>query len=86
MWASPSEIKENAASLKKFYTFLHKVGEIEEKDLKELIKTIKEEIPHWLATMDRYDDPEVMGSDLAFGHLILTIFSFYKIQMPECQA
>lgn len=59
MWASPAAIKENAASLKKFYTFLHEVGEIEEKDLKEMNKTIKEEMPDWVATMDRYDDPEV---------------------------
>jgi hypothetical protein len=29
------------------------------KDLKEMNKTIKEEMPDWVATMDRYDDPEV---------------------------
>ncbi len=59
MWASPAAIKENAASLKKFYTFLFELGEIDDKELKELTKTIKEEMPDWIATMDRYDDPEV---------------------------
>jgi hypothetical protein len=59
MWASPAAIKENGASLKKFYTFLLELGEIEEKDLTELTTTIKEEMPDWIATMKRYDDPEM---------------------------
>ena len=59
MWASPAEIKANAASLKKFYTFLQKSGTIEEKELEDITKTIKEEMPDWIATIKRYDDPDI---------------------------
>lgn len=59
MWASPAAIKENAASLKKFYAFLFELGKIDDKKLKELTKTIKEEMPDWIATMNRYDDTEI---------------------------
>ena len=59
MWASKSTIKANAASLKKFYTFLLEKGLIEKDDLQELKETIKEEMSEWLATLDRYDDPSI---------------------------
>ena len=59
MWASKSSIKANAASLKKFYTFLLEKGLIEKDDLQELKETIKEEMSEWLATLDRYDDPSI---------------------------
>jgi len=59
MWASPASIKQNAASLKKFYTFMHGQGHIDADDLQYLKKTIKEEMPEWLATVERYDDPEI---------------------------
>jgi site-specific recombinase XerD len=57
MWASQASIKRNAASLKKFYTFLLEKGFIGDEDLNELKETIKEEMPEWLATLKRYDDP-----------------------------
>ncbi len=56
MWASPSSIRQSAASLKKFYTFMCERGDIDADDLEELKETIKEEMPEWLATMGRYDD------------------------------
>ncbi len=59
MWASQSSIKGNATSLKKFYTFLYEKGLIEKEDLDNLKDTIKEGMPEWLATLDRYDDPSV---------------------------
>ncbi len=59
MWAGPSAIRENAASLKKFYTFMQEAGQIPADDLQELKETIKEEMPDWLGTMDRYDDPDI---------------------------
>ena len=59
MWASKSSIKGNATSLKKFYTFLYGRGLIEKDDLDELKETIKEGMPDWLATLDRYDDPSI---------------------------
>ena len=59
MWASQSSIKNNATSLKKFYSFLYEKGLIEKDDLDDLKETIKEGMPEWLATLDRYDDPSV---------------------------
>ncbi|MDD2466053.1 MAG: hypothetical protein PHI97_18805 [Desulfobulbus sp.] len=59
MWASRSSIKSYATSLKKFYTFLHKNGMIEKDDLDALKETIKQDMPEWLATLDRYDDPSI---------------------------
>lgn len=59
MWASQSSIKYNATSLKKFYLFLYKKGVIEKDDLDNLKETIKEGMPEWLATLNRYDDLSV---------------------------
>jgi site-specific recombinase XerD len=59
MWASKSSIKSNATSLKKFYTFMHEKGLIEKEELTELKQEIKEDMPEWLETLDRYDDPSV---------------------------
>jgi len=59
MWASQSSIKSNATSLKKFYTFMHEKGLIDKQDLSDLKETIKEEMPGWLATLERYDDPSI---------------------------
>ncbi len=59
MWASKSSIKGYATSLKKFYTFMHEKGLIDKEDLTDLKQTIKEDMPEWLATLDRYDDPSV---------------------------
>ena len=59
MWASASSIKSNPASLKKFYTFLHERGLVDKDDLDYLKESIKEEMPEWLATLERYDDPSI---------------------------
>jgi hypothetical protein len=59
MWSSPAQIKSNAASLKKFYTFMHEKKRVSKSDLDELKQTIKEEMPEWIATMNRYDDPSI---------------------------
>jgi hypothetical protein len=59
MWSSASSIKSNAASLKKFYTFLHERGLVSQDDLDSLKETVKEEMPEWLATLARYDDPSI---------------------------
>jgi hypothetical protein len=67
MWASPASIKSNAASLKKFYTFLHQRGLVEKEDLEMLKATIKEEMPEWLATVDRYDDPSITDMEDVWG-------------------
>lgn len=59
LWANRSAIRSYAATLKKFYTFMFEKGEVEKEDLDELKQDIKEGMPEWLATVDRYDDPAV---------------------------
>lgn len=59
MWANQSNIKGNAASLKKFYTFMHEKGLIDKEDLIDLKQTIKEYMPEWLATLRRFDDQSI---------------------------
>lgn len=67
MWASRSSIRSNAASLKKFYTFLFEKGLVGKEDLDDLKTTIKEGMPEWLATMDRYDDVSIENMDDVWG-------------------
>jgi site-specific recombinase XerD len=67
MWASASSIKSNAASLKKFYTFLHDRGAVSQDDLDSLEETIKEEMPEWLATLARYNDPSITDMGEVWG-------------------
>jgi hypothetical protein len=59
MWASRASIKANAASLKKFYTFMLEKGKVDQEALDDLKMQIKEEMPEWLATLGRYDDPDI---------------------------
>lgn len=56
MWSSKNAIKENATSLEKFYKFMYEHGKISKEDLSIVKEHIKEEMPEWFATMDRYDD------------------------------
>ena len=59
LWSSPASIKSNAASLKKFYTFMREKGKVTQEDLDFLKMEIKEQMPEWLATVTRYDDPAI---------------------------
>jgi hypothetical protein len=54
--SSPAQIKSNAASLKKFYTFLFEKGQIDKEVLDCLKKRIKADMPEWIGTMNRYAD------------------------------
>ena len=56
MWSSVNQIKGNAASLKKFYTFMFEKGEIEQDDLDDLREIIKEEMPNWVIAMRQYEN------------------------------
>ena len=67
MWASASSIKSNAASLKKFYTFLQERGAVSEDELDWLKGVIKEEMPEWLARLARYDDPSITDMEEVWG-------------------
>ncbi len=64
MWASPSSIRSNAASIKKFYAFMHQAGKVTTEQLESLQDTIKEELPDWIETVKRYDD---LDCDDPFG-------------------
>lgn len=64
MWASESSIKSSATSLKKFYTFMYERGAINQKALQILKSQIKSELPEWVATMKRYDDPTIEPEDV----------------------
>jgi len=54
MWSSRAEIKANATSLKKFYTFMNEKGLVEDIELKELKIAIKMGMPEWLKAMEEY--------------------------------
>ena len=51
MWASESSMRNIATSLIKFYAFLQERGVITKKDLPFLNKTIKKNMPKWIATL-----------------------------------
>jgi site-specific recombinase XerD len=67
MWASKASIKSNAASLKKFYSYLNERGLVKKEDVASLKETIKEELPEWLATLGRYDDPSITDMGEVWG-------------------
>ncbi len=56
LWATKTSIKEYAASLKKFYTFMLEKGLIKKDELFQLKQTIKEEMPDWLQTLEDFDN------------------------------
>jgi site-specific recombinase XerD len=51
MWASVASIRNNAASLKKFYDFLAERNLVPVADVQEMKETIKEQMPDWVATV-----------------------------------
>ena len=48
LWAGPSAIRSNAASFKKFYTFMNERGLVSGDDLQELKEELKECLPDWM--------------------------------------
>ena len=56
MWSSCSQIKSNAASIKKFYTYLLEKDIIELEDFDFLCKTIKAKMPDWQKKMMKYNE------------------------------
>jgi len=67
MWASKSAIKQNAASLKKFYEFMLERRKIAKESFEHLKETIKEDMPEWTATMERYDNPDIEDPEEIWG-------------------
>ena len=66
-WSSPAQIKSNAASLKKFYTFMNEKGRVKKEDLDDLKERIKEDMPEWIATMKRYDNQSITNMAEVWG-------------------
>ncbi|MFQ5864670.1 MAG: hypothetical protein ACE5IW_05510 [bacterium] len=64
MWANESQIKNNASSLKKFYQFMLERGCINQEAFDNLCQTIKEDMPEWLGTMRRFDNPSLGPEDV----------------------
>lgn len=64
IWASPTSLKANAASLKKFYAFMREQGKVTPIEVREMNAQIKEELPEWVATLARYDDLDVDPEDV----------------------
>jgi len=64
MWASPTSIKENIASLKHFYAYMNKIGQVTEADLSDMKEEIKECKDEWIETLQRYDDPDTSLDDV----------------------
>ena len=67
MWANKSAIKENVASLKKFYQYLYEDGKVSKETFSAMKESIKENMPEWLATMERYDDPDIEDMEEVWG-------------------
>ncbi len=59
MWANEASIKANAASIKKFYDFMLERREVALEAVEDMKERIKEDLPEWVATMKRYDDPSI---------------------------
>ncbi|MCP4339699.1 MAG: recombinase [Desulfobulbaceae bacterium] len=64
MWASPTSIKENITSLKHFYTYMNRIGQVENEELFDMKKEIKESKDEWIETVIQYGDPDVDLGDI----------------------
>lgn len=67
IWSSPASIRGNAASIRKFYAFMLAKGLIDGGANEEVRQTIKEGMPEWLSTMERYDDPSITDPEEIWG-------------------
>lgn len=59
LWASATSIKENAASIKKFYECMSERGYVDESDYKELCKEIKDNMDTFLENLDDFDNMDI---------------------------
>ncbi len=64
MWASVTTIKENIASLKKFYAFMCQLGEVSPEDVMYLKQEVKELKNEWIERLKKYDDPNIDFNDI----------------------
>ena len=58
-WSSPANVKNNATSLVKFYSFMLAKGLITAEQLARMRSAIRAEMPHWQERARRYNDPAI---------------------------
>jgi hypothetical protein len=59
MWSTPSSIRQNIASLKKFYKCMLSEGKIDAGDYDYLLETIKEEKDDWIEECEEFNGGSV---------------------------
>jgi len=64
MWASPTTIKENITSLRHFYSYMNKIGQVTDKEVSRMEEDIKESQSEWIETVKKYDDPDIDPDDI----------------------
>lgn len=67
MWASASSIRSNAASLKKFYTFMVEHGNTSSEDLELMNESIREEMEEWISILRRHEDESITDMEDVWG-------------------
>ena len=58
MWSTPSSVKSNAASIKKFYACMLELGHIDKERYEILCELIKENMDEWLDTVEKYNSDD----------------------------
>ena len=58
MWSTPSTIKSNAASIKKFYKCMMEHGFVQKEEYSALCLTVKENMEQWQEDCTIYNDPD----------------------------
>lgn len=58
LWSTPSSVKSNAASIKKFYACMLELGHIDKENYEMLCEIIKENMEEWLETVEEYNSCE----------------------------
>lgn len=56
LWASKTSIRENAASIKKFYQCMSEKNYVSNEDYKSMCEFIKEEMEDYLNLLESFDD------------------------------
>jgi site-specific recombinase XerD len=68
LWSSVATMRQNAASMKKFYSYLNSIGLVSDDDLQDMKDEIKGDLPKYLADMEAYDSGVYFSGDYpSFG-------------------
>lgn len=63
-WASPQSIRANAASLRKFYTFMAGAGLVSDRDREAVLDQIRFGLKEWIRIVEVFNDPDAgLGDD-----------------------